>query len=132
MFAIIIGTLGFILYGNYLLFYPFKTLVVSEAKVVTKEIHTGDLFVYKVSYCKYTQSPAIVYRTFHKIDESRIETFPAVQTITVTGCNTTDIPLQTYQIMQKGEYYMLVTVVFQLNPLRQEQIVFRTDNFKII
>lgn len=132
MFAIVITLFFSLLYINYLLFYPVKTLEIKNATVMTKQLHAGDLFLYKVDYCKYTKAPAMVYRTFHKVDESHIETFPAVQTTTLVGCNIMEIPLQTYRIVQSGEYYMLVTVIFQISPLRQEQVTFSTDNFKII
>ena len=130
MFTVVISLFFTVLYINYLLFFPVKTLT-ENATVVTKQIHAGDLFIYKVDYCKYTKVGATVYRTFHKTDESYLEAFPAVQTITVMGCGTVEIPLQTFKTTRTGEYYLLVTVIFQVNPLRQEQVVFRTDDFTI-
>lgn len=131
MFAIVVMIGIFVIYANYLILYPVKTLVVSSAVAVTKEIRAGDLFIYRIDYCKYTQAPAVVYRTFHMADESHIETFPSVETISVPGCNTTKVPLQTYFTMPSGTYYLLVDAVFQVNVLRQEHVIFRTDNFTI-
>ena len=124
----------FVGYFFYLLLAPIKTLKIKSATVITKEINPGDLFVYKVDYCRYTNKGAIIYRTFHEINERNTITFPSVQTVTIVGCAATKIPLQTYkdsEVMPAGEYYMLVDVVFQINVLRTEHVVFRTDNFKI-
>ena len=132
VFLILAVIFLFIGYVFYLMFYPVKTLVVNEARVITHEIKPGDTFVYNVDYCKYTTKPAIVYRTFHEINEQMIETFPSVQTISVPGCHSTHVPLQTNINTPPGNYYLLVDVVFQVNPLQTQHVIFKTDNFKIL
>lgn len=131
IWGVLLSGFAFISYLGFLTFYPVKTLDISQAVVVTKEINPGGLFLYEVSYCKYTDAPAIVYRTFHRTDESSIETFPAVQTVTVPGCNTTRIPLQTAITTPPGEYYLLVDAVFRVNPIREEHVIFKSDNFHV-
>lgn len=129
---IVLISLFFLLaYNFYQQFYPYKTLVINSATTKTESIKAGELFVYTVDYCKYTDKPAIVYRTFHSVDEKHIIPFPSVATITVTGCNIADIPLQTFPTIPPGEYYLLVDAKFQINERREVDVVFRTNTFQI-
>lgn len=120
-----------VLYGMVLLFYPFRTLVVNESTAKTQTIKAGDVFVYTIDYCKYTEKPAIVSRTFHKTDESVSVPFPFVNTISVEGCNITDVPLQTFPTITPGTYYLLVDVEFKINVLRNVHVIFQTNEFEI-
>lgn len=120
-----------VIYSSFVSLYPYKTLVVNEAKAVTETVKAGDLFMYSVDYCKYTDKPATVYRTFHSIDESQLIPFPAVSTITVAGCNVAKIPLQTFVTIPPGQYYLLVDAVFQMNSQREIHVVFKTNEFTV-
>jgi len=128
----IASALFLVVYVAYLLFYPFPTITISEATVLTKEVKAGGNILYKVTYCKYTDSPATVYRTFHLIDESVSVPTPAVQTISKLGCNVVQIPLATFETMPKGEYYLYVDIEIKKNPIRIIHTTFETDTFEVI
>jgi len=114
----------------FLSFYPYKTLVVKSA-TVDHSILAGDTLNYVVDYCKYTDKPASVFRTLHSVDETQVIPFPAVNTISVKGCNKTTVPLQTFANIVPGQYYLLVDVDFKMNPAREIHVIFKTNNFKI-
>lgn len=120
-----------VLYNSFLSFYPFKTLVVNRAYVKTQTIKPGDVLTYFVDYCKYTDQPANVFRTFHSVDETRSVPFASITTITVPGCHVVEVPLQTFDTIEPGKYYLLVNVVFQINTQRIINVNFRTDDFEI-
>ena len=122
---------SFVVYEAYLQFYPFRTLEVKSATAKTTLIKAGDVFIYTVNYCKYTDKPATVFRTLHNVDETSVVPFPSVSTISVEGCHTVDVPLQTFPTISPGDYYLLIDARFNINPQRETDVVFKTNNFTI-
>lgn len=128
MTILLIAMSGMVLFNLYQAFYPFKLLEIKSITIKTKVISPGGLLVYVSDYCKHTDQPAIVYRTLHRIDESRIETFPAVQSVSIPGCHKTEVTLQTYATILPGEYYLLGNAIFTLQN-RTLQVPFKSDTF---
>ena len=120
-----------IFYIFFLLFYPFKTLTVNSSHALNTP-KAGEVLMYEVDYCKYTTAPATVFRTLHTVDETSIVPFPAVDTISITGCNKVSVPLQLYPSTPPGAYYLQVDVQFKINALREIHYQFRTNPFKIL
>ena len=57
------------IYLAYILFFPFKIMDIHSMTVMNSPIKAGDTILYLVDYCKYTDAPTTVYRTFHRIPD---------------------------------------------------------------
>lgn len=118
-------------YFAYLTLYPFKTLDVKSTTILTPIVKAGDVLMYRVDYCKHTDKSATVFRTLHSVDETRLVPFPSVSTVTLLGCHSADIPLQTFSSIPPGEYYLLIDAVFELTSQRTIHKIIKTDTFTI-
>jgi len=131
IYALIVFSNFFVIYLGYLMIYPFKTLEVYSA-VAINEPKAGEVLLYEVDYCKYTTAPTIVYRTLRSVDEKSMIPFPAVDTITSTGCKKTSIPLQLLDTVPAGKYYLNINITFKVNAFREINYQFKTKPFNVL
>lgn len=130
-FALPVSSLILSAYVAYLLFYPFSVLDVNATSVITLSVPRGGTMYYLVDYCRYSEAPAIVYRSIHTTDETSIATFPAVASVAIPGCHKTRVPLQIDLNTATGTYYLIADVRFHVNAIRDIDVVFKTDKFLI-
>lgn len=123
--------------ASFIFWWPTPTIDFKSITVNTKEIHLGEVFSYTVQYCKYTNEPGIVYRAFHSVNKfpkEEIIAFPAVNTVSVKGCNTASISIPTTANPDyiPGEYYMTVDAVFTINGIKPIHRTAQSDSFLIL
>lgn len=110
--------------------YPYKTTVNKQPyKVINKVVKQGDLLLYEMDYCKYTNIIPTVHRQF--ID-GIIYSTPESTAQLKKGCgiiiNSVRVPIT----LPPGDYYMKAVVTFQVNPIRTISKEFLTEQFKVI
>lgn len=135
LYRIMLGIIIFMFinmgYTYYLTFYPFKTVVINSVTVLTPDVPVGGIFVYKVDYCRYTQAPAIAYKTFYNVhDPEKVYPLGAMEGVGETGCHVAERSLKT-DGMPPGEYYLKTITVFTVNKEQTSKIQFITPNFTI-
>lgn len=110
--------------------WPYKTAdQVSPYKVLTKEVKQGELLMYEIEYCKYTDVIPTVQRQF--ID-GIVYTIPQGNVQIRKGCgkviNSIVVPAQ----LPPGEYYLSVRASFRMNPLRTIDKTTISEKFTVI
>lgn len=128
--------LGFLLlaYINISLFWPVSTLTIQDGgqpiPVITKTIYPGQPLQYELDYCKYTDLPATVHRTF--IDGQIITLTDTIGQLP-TGCHKTLVKTAVVpETINPGRYYLDVKVEYKVNPLRNVFTHYRTEYFVVL
>lgn len=121
-----------LLYIGYLIFWPFKTMDVQNLPypVLNSPVEAGQIVVWEVDSCRYTQIAADVTRTL--VGEVTIQLNRENQTLE-KGCSkyrvaTTIIPSYT----PEGEYHIEIAAIYKINPIRQIDRQFRTQKFRVV
>lgn len=95
-----------------------------------KVFHTGEQLTYGLDYCKTTDIPAEMYASF--IDTVKID-MPVVKIKSPVGCTKKIVDIyKVPAILPTGLYYLEVEAVYQVNPLREVRVRYRTQDFTII
>jgi hypothetical protein len=130
----IIGALILVLYGGYLLFWPFEPLVpqVQPYEVISKEIAPGEPILYRVDVCKNTDATALVARQLVG-DNGRFISLGSSVTSVPSGCSktisaTTILP----QGVPPGQYHLELSITYQINALRTIVVRVQTDTFTVV
>lgn len=115
----------------YWLLYPYKTIEFKQplAQVETKEVARGDYLVYILDYCKYTDVEAEINRSFV---DGLIYLTPDGIADQPKGCGTARIQIYIPKSMPVGEYKIKQTRHYQLNPIRNESVIYYTEKFKVL
>jgi len=110
--------------------YPYQTSTQKQPyEVLTKEIHQGEMMVYKIDYCKYTDKIPTVSRQF--ID-GIIYAVPQGNAQLKQGCGHATNSIRVPTSLPPGEYYVHATVVWQMNPIRTITKEYETEKFTVL
>lgn len=95
-----------------------------------KVFRTGETLNYEFEYCKIRNVPAKMYGTY--IDTVKID-MPVIEIKTPIGCgsriaNFYKIP----KLLPSGTYHFEVELIYQVNPIREVRVQYRTEDFEII
>lgn len=123
--------LALMAYIAYTLFYHIKTMTVESMTVINSPVQAGETMLYKMKYCKYTDVPTIVYRTFYW-PNGYIAPSPSIMSTTTPWCKESVMPIQTYTTMPPWLYYIRSNVEFKISAFRTEYINAESDMFEII
>lgn len=133
--TLILGA-SFLAWVNYSLYWPITTLVIqnySDAKpipVLTSMIEPGEPLQYELDYCKYTNRPAVVHRSFM---DGQIILLQDSSGKLPTGCHKTLVKTAIVpETINPGEYYLDVSVDYTINPLRTITTHYRTTEFTVV
>ena len=93
-------------------------------------VHPGDSLQYVLDYCKYADIPSVVHRS---LIDGQVITLTDTQGQLPLGChtliaNTAIIP----ETVNPGRYYLDVSVIYQVNPLRSQVTHYRTVYFDVV
>lgn len=92
--------------------------------------YTGEQLTYAFEYCKTRNVPARMYGTY--IDTVKID-MPVIEIKTPLGCGK---KISSYykipKILPSGKYHFEVELIYQVNPIRQVMVKYRTEDFEII
>lgn len=95
-----------------------------------KTFYTGEQLTYLVKYCKYRNVPVEIYGAY--VDTVRIS-MPVVKLKSPVGCGEGVNDLYKIpKILPTGKYHFEVELIYQVNPLRQVRVTYRTEDFEII
>jgi len=104
----------------------------TNALVVDKKVYyPGDRITYTLEFCKSKKSVAVVDRAL--VDSFRV-TFAQVTSDLPTGCNkinVNDLVIPDFIVGSGDDYYVEITGVYQINPIRKQYVYLRTENFQI-
>jgi hypothetical protein len=136
--AILALVAGYFIVGvmAYWLFWPYQTLQInnfaSNGLVTTQGTvyRLGQPVVYMLDYCKYTDVPSIVHRVL--VDGEEIALSDSTGYLAL-GCHKTFVETATIpETINPGVYYLDITVIYPVNPIRQVTIHYRTNSFDVI
>lgn len=110
--------------------FPYKTLEIKQPYyVVNKTVHQGEVLQYGIEYCKYTDVQSVVRRQFV---DGIIYATPEITANLKKGCgkaiNTITIPHN----LPVGDYYLDITIDYQMNPIRNIIHNAKTEMFSVI
>ena len=92
--------------------------------------YTGETLNYAFDYCKHVNVPVKMYGTW--IDTVKID-MPVVEIKSPIGCGSRISSLyKVPKILPSGKYHFEVELVYQVNPIRQVHVKYRTQDFQII
>lgn len=121
-----------LLYIGWLVFWPFKTMETKNLPypILNSPVEAGQIVVWEVDSCRYTDIAADVTRTL--VGEVTIQLNSEYQTL-AKGCSvyrvaTTIIPSYT----PEGKYHIEIAATYRINPIRQIDRHFRTQEFEVI
>ena len=140
----IIISVGLLILGYLYFFDGGKPITIYNDPLVTVEDHldknnqfipkkvfkTGETLNYKIEYCKSRNVPAKMYGTY--IDTVKID-MPVVEIKSPIGCGERISSLYKIpKILPSGLYHFEVELIYQVNPIREVRVKYRTEDFQII
>lgn len=135
-FGAILLSLSLLLWVNYALYWPVRTLEISNLSP-DMEVQTDALTYkfnqtvgYKLDYCKYTTAPVSVKRT---LVDGQIISLSNSTGYLPGGCHSTLV--ETAEIpdtINPGKYYLDVEVTYHINIFRDETVHYHTNYFQVI
>lgn len=110
---------------------PYKTLEVTQPyKIVNgKELKRGDILIYEIEYCKYTNAQSTVRRQFV---DGIIYATPEITANLKKGCGITANSITIPSNLPPGVYYLTIEVYYKVNPIRIITHELKTETFEVI
>lgn len=96
--------------------------------VTTKSVRQGGYVAYTSNFCKYTDLPATVSRSFVN---GIIFNTPSTTTNRQEGCHQMSIRVIVPPELIPGLYHIEIIYEYQVNPIRKVTIKRSTDNFNV-
>ncbi len=123
-----------VFYFAYLLLWPQTPFRVKGTTILTPTVSMHDGTVkYTLSYCKYTDNIATVYRQL--VPTSTLGApygFPAIEGIAKPGCHTQTILLPLPTGVQPGIYYIHGDLNYPINAIRSVHVYYDTPTFEVV
>jgi hypothetical protein len=127
--TLLFGSIG--LYA-YWLFWPVHILSGSDWKLrihpEQSVLRPGGFFVYETTVCKQGPHSAILEK---ELVDSIILTLPPVVSNVEDGCHARRFIQFLPHGISPGKYHFVLTAVYQINPLRQQEYTFTSDEFEV-
>jgi hypothetical protein len=110
---------------------PYKVIQFKNQpfEILTPVVKAGETLRYRLDYCKYMDIGSQITRSF--IDGVIYDT-PPFKTHRDIGCHETVVELKVPKTLQSGRYFLQIDYRYQVNPIRNEDITARTQEFDII
>jgi hypothetical protein len=122
---------GVLLYVGFLKFWP-NTPLVFKSVTVQQVVKPGELILYHAKYCRYSDAPATVARNVIGTGATAFTSpYPAISSVSKTGCGSVAVPLQLPSAMPKGSYELEVVATFQVNGLRSITVRAESNAFTV-
>lgn len=127
---------GFLLWIDYSLFWPIKTIEIQNYSdtnpipILNEVVRPGESLQYELDYCKYTSVTGVIHRSF--IDGQIITLQDSFGKLP-TGCHKTILKTAVVpETINPGRYYLDVTADYPVNILRTVSIHYRTAYFVVV
>jgi len=108
--------------------YPYKTIVVKNAKMATSTVRQGEITTYSIDYVKWMKSDYV--RRFFV--DGLIFDAGEFKPIRPVGAEHGVTPIQIPGTLPPGTYRLRVVITFKPNPIRTIDYTFETDKFKVL
>lgn len=121
-----------LLYGAYLVLWPFKTLEVYQhpMPVLNSPLKRGEHVEMRVDYCKFTSVP---FDISWQLVNDRVFFLEVKPTDLPTGCHNVVVsPVIIPKDAPLGEYIIRNKVTYYLNPIRRITLEFETEPFVVV
>ena len=131
----ILCSIALLVLVTYWLTWPYKIAEQKgEARVLTPIIKNGETLIYELEYCKYADLVPI--ETRRQVIDGLVYQLPtAAPRVLPKGCNTiiASAPIIVPECAEcfDKEVHLGVTAIYQVNPLRKEEVTFRTQHFRL-
>ena len=136
----IVTGMFFLLTILYWQIYPYDTfeLNTENAAIYPKEINPGGFAIVVMDYCKGTKQSAKVNKHLHFSDSvvascpsTVLYRYPTVLSSFAKGCRTSEILVSIPESVTPGFYYLEFESIYQMNPIREEKVVFLSEVFEV-
>lgn len=138
MFAYGTLVLAFAMFILYLFwsFYPYQIIEITNARIASSSdkpgqavVHQGDLTTYSNDYVKSVDLPADATREF--VDGLIFDAGSYSSNLPVgSGHVVRELPIP--ETLPPGKYRVLITLRYQVNPVRVISVKFKTDEFTVL
>lgn len=122
--------LAFVCLMTFWLVYPYKTLEIKRAEVITPIVAQNDHVHYKLDYCKYNSKPATVHKSFV---DGIVYRLPAKVSNVPEGCREgATVAVEIPHSLPPGQYKIQSITTYQVNPIRRIDVFYETDTFHVV
>lgn len=109
------------------LFYPYKIMEVKSITLDKNVYQAGEHIPYTITYCKYTPKDGKVLRS---LINGTITTFTPFTGNLPMGCRTMkNKDLKIPENADPDTYHLEATVIYEVNPIRNIYVYWRSENF---
>lgn len=128
----IIAALGLMFLFGFWMLYPYQPVVFNDEVYPVlnenKTVEQGGILKYEVDYCKYVEQVPVVIKKY--VDGLIYET-PEGRGVVYQGCRVQIVDNVVPENLIPGEYYMQITVDYEMNPLRHVVYNNTTERFTV-
>ncbi len=110
------------------LLYPYEPITINNVETHTKVTQAGGIMEYSVDYCKHTDLPATLDKTFV---DGIVFHLPQKYIDSDEGCRTDHVVMEVPDFFD-GVYHVEVLITYQVNPIRKETVKVETDKFIVL
>ncbi len=134
IYTVEIGSLllGFLTVGTFLFWslYPYKPMQVNKSPipVLTKYVKQGDVLIYELDYCKFTNDSVNISRSFF---DGVVFSTPDTTTKNPIGCRIQNISIQVPETLPTGKYTLKISYTYKVNPIKVVTIEDYTEEFTV-
>lgn len=115
----------------YWLLYPYNPLVINQRPlpVLEKTIKKGDIVTYSFDYCKNTEASPRINKKFSDGIEFALPEYSVSNT---SGCRVQTITTEVPHTLPEGDYILVATYTYKVNPIREVTVKTHTEKFSIV
>ena len=121
----------FVLLVLFWLIFPYEPLSINNHPypVLNREVKKGDVLLFEVDYCKFTNKKATITRRF---TDSLLYVMPDITAVNEMGCRRQLVSEEIPQNLPSGEYVIDFYYTYKVNPIREVTVHARTQKFQVI
>lgn len=111
--------------------YPYKTIEVSKQPypVLTPTVQQGEMMMYQIDYCKYTEAIATVSKSFV---DGIVYAIPENSLNLPKGCDSRTTSIIVPKSLPPGNYYLRILGSYKINPIRVITVEYVTEHFDVV
>jgi hypothetical protein len=111
------------------LYYPYNVMTITNAKMNQTVVRQGQLATYSNDYEKFMDAPSETTRQF--IDGLIFDAGNYTSNLpTGKGHIVRELPIP--ETLPPGNYHVLITLRYKVNPIRTVVVTFKTDQFEVL
>ena len=113
-----------------LIIYPYKVIEIKSLEVLTPNVKAGELFRWRVDFCKYMNLKA---KTVRKVLDQKNVVWLTIEQETqfAPGCSNTVVDIKIPEDVPPGTYRIKSETLYQINPFRVETLNLDIPEFQV-